>query len=1755
MLQIPHYKLKKLLHRGKDNLIFRGSNEKNFSVIVKLLDIDYPSSLELTKFRQEYELTKLLSTSFPKQIPAPIDFVKYQNTYAIVFEDEGGQPLELFLKSHPPLSLPQFFKLAIAVTKILEQIHSLNIIHKDINPSNILVNPDFSLVQIIDFGLSSTVSLESPHLSLQNLEGTLNYISPEQTGRMNRLVDYRSDYYSLGMTFYETLTGRLPFEEKTLLELVYAHLAKAPPPPHFLKSSIPLPLSNLVLKLLSKTPEERYQSTFGLLQDLEKCQKFYLEEGNIPFFELAQADISSIFQIPKKLYGRELYLEQFHAFYKKNINQRVSASLLSGSPGVGKTSLIKEINHPNFIDNGLFTYGKCHLFEQNIPYGPIIEGIKSIIQQIQNDLPLEVENWQHRLKKALGMNGKIMLDLIPELKSIIGPQPEISEISLGDNSRRFSYVFKTFIQSLASEYRPLVMALDDLQWVDPSTIEILIELLTDSQTKFIHFILAYRTSEIDELHRIKSFIRDLESKGIPFEHLNLPLLTEEQTNSLISDTLHRTKFETKNLSLQIYQKTKGSPFFLNQMLDRLYKKNHIFFDHKKGQWDWKQDLIEDKEISDNVIEFMTNKVLDLPAYTYEVLRLAACFGSSFELDALARLCDQSPADVAKILLKALEEGLIYPENENYRFVELTDESITYKFLHDRIQQALYVLISSAERENVHYKIGKILIKKYLEADSDKHLFDIANHLNRGRSQIKDKKEQVYIANLNFLAGQKAKSAAAFNSANNYLKNAYELLPSTQWEEDPQFVYKILTEWVSCLYVTGAFEQAGLKIDELLSHSHSTLEKAQILNSQAMIYTTIHKMEEGLAITLKGLQLLGISLSPNPGYFAYIKEFVKAKWNLNNRTLSKISKAGKISDPYKSNALELLHQAVIGNYFSGHPLLTGVLVLKQINLISQYGHSRYSSLAFINYAIMLNAMGQQKMALKLGKLALELSEKFSDEATKQRTIITYAHFIHSWNYPWKELKQICLNAVDKGLQTGDLTSLLMGATYALLWDPEETLDTLALESPKYLELIKSINYQNAYDVAKLLFQSRLNLSGKTFNSASLSDQSFDEYEALESFQKSKFTSGIMVYALCKLFIAYHFEDYQRGKSYLDLGDQYLESLYGTTLYADYCFYAFLLNASLYSDLEKEKRLSLKRMKKELKKFDQWSDNCPANFLNYKLLMEAEMARILGHVEKAISFYDQAIKNAQDHGFTKNLALANELAAKFYFGLNKIKLGKAYLFDACYYYQKWGANSKVKQLEESFHNWIPKEFLSLEGFKEITTLNSSSIQNSSRLLDIMSILKASQTITRETSFNNLIPQMMKIVIENAGAEVGYLIFEKEGDYFIEAKANDQKINLLPSLPVTQLPVSLIKYVAINKQPIILGNAFSEGNFKNDPYIRKNQTKSVLCFPLINFGVVKGMLYLENNLVRDVFTRKHLDVLSLLSTQIAISIDNTRFYTQLEKRIQDETKSLRKAQQLLIQKEKMAFLGMLTTGIAHEIKNPLNFIINFSHLSEDILFEIEQIAMNKNIVNKTVVSQLVHEMLKKIHLINEQGHRADAILNRLIEHSAEQSQNFTDTDLHQLIELTFNQFQENKKTESRVEYRKNYHSYPLYVSIAEGDFQRVLFNLLDNSYKAIAARIAQEGDAFHPYIEIKTIDKDSSCEIHILDNGIGIPSELRNNIFKPFLSHSNQNRLGLGLALSYNIIVDEHGGMLSFVSQPNERTEFVISLPRRAILAPPS
>ena len=1548
MLTISKYKNPVSIYSSVNSEVYKAIREEDSQpVILKILKQDYPSPQEITRYKQEYQLISNLK--YDGVIKA-YDLIPYQHTLAIVLEDFGGKSLQELTKNKV-LLLNEFLPIALKITEILGQIHHHNIIHKDINPANIIFNPETKQLKIIDFGIATQLTRENPTLKNPNvLEGTIPYISPEQTGRMNRSLDYRTDFYSLGVTFYKLLRGKLPFTATDALELVHCHIAKIPPT---LDDQIAIPpaISDIIMKLMAKTAEERYQSAWGIKADLENCLQQLQTTGKIEKFAIAKEDLSDKFQIPQKLYGREVKIKQLLAAFDRvagastqlgeqedqKKKHQSELMLVAGYSGIGKSVLVQEIHKQITQERGYFISGKFDQFQRNIPYSAVVAALKNLVQQLLTEREIELKQWREKLLAALGVNGQVIVDVIPEIEQIIGKQLPVQELGATELQNRFNLVFHNFIRVFCAKEHPLVIFLDDLQWADLASLNLIKLMINDAETKYLFVVGAYRNKEINLTHPLMMTLAEIRESGTIVNQITLEPLKTEDVSQLIAETLHSDLSSVKSLAKLVIDKTNGNPFFVNEFLKSLYTEKLLIFDKKNRVWQWDIHQIDGMNITDNVVDLMIYKLKKLPESTQHILSLAACLGAEFDLRTLAITTEKTNSVIFEDLKLALQSGLIFSISE-------LDEQLLiqkYKFGHDRIQQAAYSLIDESNKKAIHLKIGRLLLVNNTKLEN---IFEIVDHLNIGKELIVDEQDKFDLAKLNLKAGEKAKDATAYSAALKYLTTANQAMVGDIWNSHYEFAFVLHKKLIEAEYLNGNFSHSEELINQSLQRVKSVLEKTEIYKMLIVQYTLIAKYSEGIQIGRKALSLLDIELPERDFQTTLEIELTQANKYLADRKITSLIDVPEIEKPEIKEAIKLLVAIDPVAYFS-HQELYAVIVVKMAQLSLKYGHIAESAKAYVTYGIILGSvLGDYLSGYEFGLLAFELSKKFNDLAQKSSSCLILAGHLNHWVKHIKEAKPIFDMSYQAGLESGELTF----SGYALEHQSRyrfyqgQNLTSLLEDVTQFLQF--SQKHHNHWATDGLLgFQIiLLNLTGKTDNKLEFYTEEITDIQYLENCEENNSLAWLCTFNIFKSQVLYLYGKYNEALKCALLATEKIDFVLGHFQSTEHNFHYSLTLAALYEDAsEHDQQKYGEKLTKNQTQMKIWADNCPENFLHKYLLIAAEIARFSGEELKAMDLYDQAIASAQENQFLQNEALANELAAKFWLRKGKKEFAQLYIEKAYCCYQLWGAKHKLEDLEEKYSQLLSQlSTVRSTKNKPINTAHTVIENYSINLLDFFTVMKASQAISEEIVLDKLLEKLMIILLENTGARSGFLILETNNKLLIEAEASvDGKIATLQSKPlqlvkpddeILLLSSAVVNYVMRTQESLVLDDAMHRGNFTNQPYIQKYQVKSVLCAPLLNQGNLSGIVYLENNLMTGAFTPERLEILKLLSGEAAIAIDNARLYHNLEKKVAERTQTLsdtlnelKVTQNELIQSEKMAALGQLVAGIAHEINTPLGAI----------------------------------------------------------------------------------------------------------------------------------------------------------------------------------------------------------------------------------------
>ncbi|MEG3988355.1 AAA family ATPase [Microcoleus sp. S28C3] len=1798
-VQIPNYQIIEPVYSGSRTLVYRAirTNDR-LPVVIKLLKNDDPTFSELVQFRNQYTIAKNLNSP---HIVQTYSLEPYQNGYALVMEDFGGISLhEEAIKGKNLLSLREFLSIAIAICNTLDILYRERIIHKDIKPSNILINPETKQVKLIDFSIASLLPQETQTLINPNvLEGTLAYSSPEQTGRMNRGIDYRTDFYSLGVTFFELLAGKLPFESNDPMELVHSHIAKQPA---LLEGSreekIPQVVADIVMKLMAKNAEDRYQSTLGLKFDLEKCLHQLQETGEINDFPIAQRDVSDRFIIPDKLYGRETEVETLLQAFDRVSLGTTEMMLVAGFSGIGKTAVVNEVHKPIVRQRGYFIKGKYDQFQRNIPFSAFVQAFRDLMGQLLTESDVQLEQWKNQILEAVGDNGQVIIEVIPELEKIIGEQPPAVELSGTAAQNRFNLLFQKFTQVFTSAEHPLVMFLDDLQWADSASLKLMQLLMADIGHLFI--IGAYRDNEVNPAHPLMLTLSEIQKKQATINTITLTPLSQSLINQLVSDTLKSTENLALPLSQLVYQKTKGNPFFATQFLKALHEENIIQFNLELGCWQCDLSKINQQALTDDVVEFMALQLEKLPLATQNILKLAACIGNQFDLTTLAIVSEHSEVETAANLWKALQEGLILPIGDVYKFYvgaesqAVTPEksqNVTYKFLHDRVQQSAYSLIPNDQKQATHYQIGKLLLQQISTQARVDRIFEIVNQLNHGTVLITQPTEREELAQLNLIACRKAKSSTAYQAAREYVTVGLSLLEKNTWQQQYEMTLALYELAAEVAMLNGNFEAMEQFIDIVIQQARSLPEKVNVYCIRIQSHISQNKLTSAIAIAQPVLQQLGVTFPETPTPSDLQQEIQEIEELIGNREIADLVNLPEMRDVEKLGTIKIANIISPAAYFTGSALFP-LLNTLSVKLSIQYGNTSISAFGYTNYGnILCNFFQAIDTGSQFGSLALQIISKLDAKASKTDVLLTLGLFVVHRNSHIQETLPLLQEGYTTAIEFGNLLFAgYNGHSFCLnsFWC-SQSLATLEQDICAYCHSLMQLNQLTTANYCRIYWQPVLNLLGLAEHTTLLSGKALEETEFLQQLQSANDKYGLYIFHLYKLMLCFLFGEIEPAKNHAIEVRRYFMA--GAGLVSEPVFYLYdslLTLAQLNPEVE-ETAEALQGVIENQTKLQQWADHAPMNYQHKVDIIEAERCRVLGQKAKAIEFYDQAISGAKANQYTQEEALANELAAKFYLDWGKEKVAQSYMIEAYYCYSRWDAKAKLAYLEHHYQQLLkailqPANFVITSG----TTINPTrmesltSVSSSENLwLDFPAVMMAAQAISQEIELEKLLATLMQITLANGGAQIGCLVLRQDRQWLVVAQAAQKQTKILeiPLEEYQEIPQSLIYAVARTQATAVFDNLSTADKFAGDRYIIAHQPKSVLCTPIIRQGKLVGIVYLENNLTVGAFTNERVEIIQMLAAQAAISIDNARLYKQIEnysQRLEAEVaqktedlsqkafdleqafKNLQQTQAQLIQSEKMSSLGQLVAGIAHEINNPVTFIRgNVAHIEDYVkdLLVLLNIYQQEYPEPSKVIQAKIKEMdlefiwedsIKILESMKAGSDRISQIILSLRNFSRLDEADMKAVDLHTGIESTLLILQTRLRLsdgKSEIQVIKEYGNLPNVICYAS-EINQVFLSIISNAIDALQS--IKKTDK-NPAIRIQTefIKKDR-VRIKITDNGAGIPANIQSRIFDPFFTTKPVGSgTGLGLSVSYGI-VKKHGGKLTCNSRVGDGTELAIEIP---------
>ena len=1557
-LSVAGYAVTEALHESARTLVYRArGNGIAGTVILKLPKEGVAPQEPQARARREFAMLSRLRAEGVIGVHA---LEKDQHRLVLVMEDIEGQSLASLLAKRR-LSLQEFLILAIHIAEALGQIHRHNVIHKDVNPSNILWNPQRDLLKFIDFELATELARE--HLAAVSptvLEGTLAYMSPEQTGRMNRVVDYRSDLYSLGVTFYQMLTGVLPFHSGDPVEMVHCHLARTPRPPYEVDPAVPALLSDLVLRLMAKNAEERYQSAQGVAHDLRRCLTMVSAGETIAPFALGAADVSDRLRISQKLYGREqearLLLDTF-----QRVTQGVCDMILvAGYSGVGKTSLIEEIHRPIVERRGYFISGKFDQYQRHMPFIAVLQAFRKLIAQILTESDAQVAAWKEKLLAALDPLGQVIVDVIPETELILGPRPQVTPLSGTEALNRFQTVFENFLDALCTTDHPLALFLDDLQWADPASLKLLHMLMTSQKPRPLLILGAYRDNEVSPSHPLMLTL-DAIGKRKPFQTVQLAPLSLPYTRQMIADSVRDDPEAVLPLAELIHDKTLGNPFFINRLLTSLYEQGMLRLDGAGRHWIWDVEAIRRLEVSDNVADLMVAKINTLPADTRDLLQRASCLGNQFELVMLSAVCGLTLRQTVLALQVAVQEELIRPLDESYRLLQWSGEDegeqaadgvsgatgVVYRFFHDRIQEAAYSQLSDLQRQETHWQAGMILRHAGSAEDREKRLFEIVNHLNLGYAACGNLSHPASgsgvnaadLAALNLQAGKKAQASAAHAAALNHLRQGLALIADGGWERHFDLMLGLHLATAEAEYLCGNHEQTEALFAVIAAHAETRRHKAALYSLMLGVYLTIGKYAQGMHAGQDCLRLFGIDLPEEPEALAVQTEaeYRLIRERMAGRSIAELLHAPEMTEPDLVLVQELLHRTWTCAYMVNYALGT-LAVLKIVSLSLRHGNSAFSAFGYIVYGSLLSSVHQDyDAAFEFGMLARRLDERFSNIALVPKVNNMFAHTINHYKRPLATNIPIYEESYHASLACGDLWWGVWAVDFliACLLIKGDPLRLVHDASCRYSGYVEKSGDAALLHMLRLSQHVVLNLQGKTVGDDLLSDADWDEARMVQDLQAIPFDFGLFWYYLDKsliLFLNGRIEDAWRISIKAEEKKAFAP---GFMLVTEQCFRHGLILAAYHALApEAERPVLVQALRDDLAAMEKWAAAAPDNYQHKALLMAAELARITGEILQAEDLYDQAIAAAGD--YLHNEAIANELAARFFLGRNKAKAASGYLAEARQLYLRWGASRKVADLERQTPDLLPPLTRPARHGTSISA-ESTSVSDAIASLDVITIVKASQALSSEVSLGRLLDRLIRIAQESAGAQVVRLFLHQNGVWRLEAETGtgEDGIQVLQGLAVdlegasSELaPLPLLRYVARTGETVVETDLSRSLRFADDAYVLAHLPKSAMCLPISRSAQVIGVIYLENSLVEGSFGEDRIEFLRVLTAQAIISIENAQLYDGLERQVADRTAELQAAKKTA--EDATRAKSMFLANMSHEIRTPMNAIMGLSRLA---------------------------------------------------------------------------------------------------------------------------------------------------------------------------------------------------------------------------------
>jgi len=1766
------------------------------AVIIKRSVQAFPSARDVAQL--EYEHSLLARLDHPGIVRA-IGLVNDGDQLALILEDVGGADVRSLAVTQVPLDL--FFTIALPLVDALGHVHAAGMVHKDVKPDNVVFNATTGQVLLIDFSIASDQRRVRADLGLdQPVEGTLPYLSPEQTGRMNRDVDSRTDLYALGVTFFELLSGSLPFAATDSLGWIHAHVSKVAPPVNGLRKNVPESLSRVVAKLLAKDPDERYQSAEGLKADLGRCQAEWAATGTITDFAPGRHDALDSFRLPGTLIGREREKAGLLAAFDEASRGASKLVLVEGPSGMGKSALIDELRSAVSLRGGIFVSGKQDARSRQVPHGALARALGDLVRGLLAEPEARLQATRAALSAALTGNGQVLVDLIPEMEQLLGPQPDAPELSAREASYRFQRTCRAFLATVARADRPLVLFLDDLHWADGPTLDLLASLLGEEGLEHLLVLGACRENELGAGHPLRVVIETI-ARRRPAAVVTIVVapLAIEAITQIVASATRRQPIECRHLAEIIFRKTAGTPFFVNELLTLLHRQGALRFRAEAGHWDWDEAQVEEAAISGNVVELVVRKLDELPAPTLHALRLASCIGPRFDLLTLSRLAARPAGEVGVALRAAIAADVVVPHGANCRLLradatytdaELLELDIHYRFQHDRVQEAAHSQIATADSARIHLALGRLQLGALSGGEGGKVTFELVNHLNLGRDLISAAEERRLLARLNEEAGETAKRSGAYPIAVAYFLVAQELTSPQDREAAPGRWFERRRGYVECLYLSGDVQRAGALCDELMASATDRSSATAAVALRALIYSHQSRFFEAVDTIRAGLCALNVDLPADP---AEVQRKIgdnvsRMQRHLGRVAIEDLARLPEMTDERHLLTMKLLHQ-LIPSAIQADPPVFVLAELMMFDLALTHGTTPVSCKNFVDCGmIQAGNLGDSDRGYRLGKAAFALLERYAPTNLDASVAFVFASFVSHWRAPFRESLDWYATARRRALEGGDLlhAGYAIGLETNRLFAVGTPLEACRTGAEAAANFLTANGLLFVLPAVRMVQQALDQLSG----AAGHAPLSFPADDALgHELLAARNPQFAFVHGNFQTITSFIMGDFARARAWAQFVEPFVPACASHFSIADHFLFQALaqvaeLSAASPATQREAARLTLIEAWNKLRAYGEGS---PANFAHKHLLAAAELARLDGKpIEEVAPLYDQALAAASD-GFLHLRALINERQGQYWMEKQRPRIARGFFQDAYYLYGRWGAEAKLRRLERDHGDLVRRAADSAE--PRLSTVTSERKTVSTAALDAMSVVKATQAISGEVQPERLFATLLATILENAGAQRGCLVLRAHaGEELtvgarapLAAEADAAKPTTLDACD--DLCARIVRYVARTRDPVVLDDARRDPAYRDDGYVQRNGVRSVLAVPVLYQGELLAILYAENNAVTHAFTRERLTLLQIIAGQAAISIRNARLYDSLEERVAARTAELSRANETLAaevkvrakieielrQAQKLEAVGRLASGVAHEINTPIQFVNDNVHFVRDAMVDLVALIKQYQNVQQAVLAcqsslEAAQDLAREASDAEETADLAYLLENVpvALERSldgidrvakiVQSMKAFAHPDQDSKVAVDLNQAVTSTLTIARNEYKyvadveTDFGALPL-VTCHVGEINQAVLNLIVNAAHAISDVV--QGTERRGLIRVRTHVEDGAAVISISDTGGGIPAHIRERIFEPFFTTKEVGKgTGQGLFIARSVIAEKHGGSLTFDTETGKGTTFHVRLPIR-------